>query len=69
MIGFGGLDKVRFRDTVVPGDRYVVIAQRLQVRPGAMIRCRFQGFVCERRVCEGEIRGIPIPVDALSGRG
>jgi 3-hydroxyacyl-[acyl-carrier-protein] dehydratase len=69
MIGFGGLDEVRFRGTVVPGDRLVVAAQKLQLRSGAMIRCRFQCFVREQRVCEGQIRGIPIPVDALSGRG
>jgi 3-hydroxyacyl-[acyl-carrier-protein] dehydratase len=68
MIGFGGMDNVRFRGTVVPGDRLVVIAQKLQVRVGAMIRCRFQCFVREQLVCEGQIRGIPIPVDALSGR-
>jgi 3-hydroxyacyl-[acyl-carrier-protein] dehydratase len=68
MIGFGGLDGVRFRGTVVPGDRLVVAAQKLQLRIGAMIRCRFQCFVREQLVCEGQIRGIPIPVDALTGR-
>lgn len=68
MIGFGGLDGVRFRGTVVPGDRMVTVAQKLQLRPGAMIRCRFQCFVREQLVCEGEIRGIPIPVAALSGK-
>lgn len=69
MVGFGGLDQVRFRGTVHPGDRLVIVAERLQVRAGAMIRCRFQCFVSENLVCEGEMRGIPIPVDALSGRG
>jgi 3-hydroxyacyl-[acyl-carrier-protein] dehydratase len=68
MIGFGGLDEVRFRGTVVPGDRLVVAAQKLQLRIGAMIRCRFQCFVREQRVCEGQIRGIPIPVAALTER-
>jgi 3-hydroxyacyl-[acyl-carrier-protein] dehydratase len=68
MIGFGGLDGVRFRGTVVPGDRLVVAAQKLQVRPGAMIRCRFQCFVRRQLVCEGDIRGIPIPVAALTAR-
>jgi 3-hydroxyacyl-[acyl-carrier-protein] dehydratase len=68
MIGFGGMDEVRFRGTVVPGDRLVIAAQKLQLRPGAMIRCRFQCFVEEQMVCEGQIRGIPIPVEALSGR-
>jgi len=67
MIGFGGLE-ARFRGVVVPGDRLVVVAQKLQLRVHAMIRCRFQCIVREQVVCEGEIRGIPIPVDALSGR-
>lgn len=68
MIGFGGMDNVRFRGTVVPGDRLVVAAQKLQLRVGAMIRCRFQCYVNEQVVCEGQIRGIPIPVAALTGR-
>jgi 3-hydroxyacyl-[acyl-carrier-protein] dehydratase len=68
MIGFGGLDEVRFRGMVVPGDRLLIIAQKLQLRPGAMIRCRFQCFVREQLVCEGQIRGIPIPVDMLTAR-
>jgi 3-hydroxyacyl-[acyl-carrier-protein] dehydratase len=68
MIGFGGMDDVRFRGTVVPGDRLVVAAQKLQLRVGQMIRCRFQCYVREQVVCEGQIRGIPIPVAALSGR-
>lgn len=69
LVGFGGLDEVRFRGTVVPGDRLVIAAEKLQARPGAMIRCRFQLFVRENLVCQGQMRGIPIPVDALSGRG
>jgi 3-hydroxyacyl-[acyl-carrier-protein] dehydratase len=68
MVGFGGMDEVRFRGTVVPGDRLVVAAQKLQLRLGAMIRCRFQCYVRQQVVCEGQIRGIPIPVNMLSGR-
>lgn len=68
MVGFGGLDNVRFRGTVVPGDRLLIVCERTQVRMGQMIRCRFQCFVRENRVCEGEMRGIPIPIDALTGR-
>jgi 3-hydroxyacyl-[acyl-carrier-protein] dehydratase len=68
MIGFGGLDQVRFRGTVVPGDRLVTVSEKLQLRPGAMIRSRFQCFVRDQLVCEGEIRGIPIPVEALTGK-
>lgn len=68
MLGFGGMDDVRFRGTVVPGDRLVIVAEKLQLRPGAMVRSRFQCFVRDNLVCEGKIRGIPIPVDALTGR-
>jgi 3-hydroxyacyl-[acyl-carrier-protein] dehydratase len=69
MVGFGGLDSVRFRGTVLPGDRLVIVSERTQLRLGQMIRSRFQCFVRENRVCEGQIRGIPIPVGALTGRG
>lgn len=65
MIGFGGLDDVRFRGPVEPGDRLVIVAQRLQLKPRFMVRCRFQCFVETRLVCEGEMRGIPIPVESL----
>ena len=68
MVGFGGLDQVRFRGTVVPGDRLVIASEKLQLRAGAMIRSRFQCFVDDSLVCEGEIRGIPIPVEALTGK-
>lgn len=69
MVGFGGLDNVRFRGTVLPGDRLVIVCERMQLRVGQMVRCRFQCFVRDNIVCEGEMRGIPIPVGALTGRG
>lgn len=65
MIGFGGLDRVKFRGMVYPGDRLVLMAQQLALRAGAMVRSRFQCFVNQEIVCEGEIRGVPIPVDIL----
>lgn len=64
-IGFGGLDGVRFRSPVAPGSRLVVVAQRLQLRPKAVVRCRFQCFVSSQLVCEGELLGIPIPLHQL----
>jgi 3-hydroxyacyl-[acyl-carrier-protein] dehydratase len=68
MLGFGGLDEVRFRGTVVPGDRLVILAEKMQLRPGQMVRSRFQCLIRDTMVCEGQIRGIPIPIDALTGR-
>jgi 3-hydroxyacyl-[acyl-carrier-protein] dehydratase len=68
VIGFGGLDAVRFRDVVKPGDRLVLVASLLKIRPNVMISARFQGFVGESMVCDGEIRGVRIPVEAIVSR-
>ena len=65
MLGFGGLDNVRFRDPVVPGERFVIICQLVKARRNRMIICDFQGVVNGNLACEGRLRGIPIPVDLL----
>jgi 3-hydroxyacyl-[acyl-carrier-protein] dehydratase len=65
MIGFGGLEKVRFRAPIIPGDRLLLICKMTKVRPGRMIVCRFQAVVGETLVVDGTLKGIPIPVDAL----
>ena len=65
VIGFGGLEDVRFREPVVPGDRLVIAVERVRVRPRAMIVCRFQGIVGENIVVDGIIKGVPLPVDYL----
>ena len=65
MVGLGGMDDVRFRDPVRPGDRLVIVVQLVKVRRGAMFICDFQGFVKESLVMQGVIRGIALPVDAM----
>ena len=65
MVGFGGLEEVRFRDPVLPGDRLIVMCKLEKVRRGRMIVCKFQGVVKDRIVVEGILKGIPIPVEAL----
>ena len=67
LIGFGGMEDVRFREPVIPGDRLVIAVERVRVRPKAMIVCRFQGIVRDRIVVDGVIKGVPLPVDALAG--
>jgi 3-hydroxyacyl-[acyl-carrier-protein] dehydratase len=67
VIGFGGMEDVRFREPVVPGDRLVIAVERVRVRPRAMIVCRFQGIVRDSIVVDGTIKGVPLPVDALHG--
>jgi 3-hydroxyacyl-[acyl-carrier-protein] dehydratase len=65
MIGFGGLEEVRFRGMVRPGDRLIIAAKLLKVRRGAMIVCTFQAYVGENLVCEGKIKGIPLPAEQI----
>ena len=67
VVGFGGMEDVRFRDPVRPGDRLIVACKMLKVRPGAIIICRFEEFVGSTMVADGKIKGIPLPVDALTG--
>lgn len=66
VVGFGGMEDVRFRDPVRPGDRLAVICKMLKVRAGAIIICRFEEFVGNTMVADGKIKGIPLPVDALT---
>ena len=60
MVGFGGLDEVRFRDMVKPGDRFYVACKLIKARRNRMIVADFQGYVENRLVVDGIIRGIPL---------
>ena len=66
VIGFGGLEEVRFRGVVRPGERFIVVAQLLKLKQ-VLLTCQFQCFVEQNMVCEGIIKGIPLPVDFLTG--
>jgi len=66
MVGFGGLEGVRFRDPVLPGGRLVIMSQLTKLRPKRMVVSRFQGFINDRLAVEGTIKGIPLPVAALT---
>lgn len=68
MVGFGGLDDVRFRGMVRPGERLLLICELLKLRRGAMCVCRFQGLVGDSLVCEGKIRGIPLNISAAADK-
>ena len=37
VVGFGGMEDVRFRDPVRVGDRLVVVCKMIKVRPGSLI--------------------------------
>ncbi|RMG00420.1 MAG: beta-hydroxyacyl-ACP dehydratase [Planctomycetota bacterium] len=59
MIGFGGLEDVRFRGVVPPGERFVIVAQLLKAKR-MILTCRFECFVRNNLVCEGILKGIPL---------
>jgi 3-hydroxyacyl-[acyl-carrier-protein] dehydratase len=58
-LGFGGLEKVRFRGVVAPGDRLIIIARMIEARQR---RCTFdtQGVVNGRLVFDAQIIGVPV---------
>ena len=58
LVGLGGIEDVRVRGRVVPGDRLVIVLQQIRVRRGALIICQFEGFVEETLVVEGKIMGV-----------
>jgi 3-hydroxyacyl-[acyl-carrier-protein] dehydratase len=54
LVVFGGIDKVRFRGAVRPGDRVIIIAKMMdRSRRGS--RCATQAVVGGRVVYEGEV--------------
>ena len=73
IVGFGGVDEVRFRGIVTPGDRLILMVRLLKARRGRMLVAEFQGMVGDQMVVEGILRGVPIPVaavhDELARRG
>jgi len=56
-LGFGGVDGVKFRGTVVPGDRVVLLGKMLETRPRRCVGAT-QAYVGTRLVFEGVITGM-----------
>ncbi len=59
-LGFGGMDSVRFRKPVHPGNRLDLVAQCVRVRAGKLGQFRFQGFVDGQMMFEGEMLGVTV---------
>lgn len=59
IFGFGGLDSVRFRGAVSPGDRVLLLIESEELRR-RRARFRTQALVGEKIVFEGVIIGMPI---------
>ena len=60
IIALGGLDEVRFRARVKPGNRLITMLQRERARENVMINGRFQCYVNRELACEGLIKGVAI---------
>lgn len=58
-IGFGGMESVRFRGQVRPGDRLLLIAKATKLDRRQTI-FDVQGFVGTKRVFNGDIIGVPL---------
>ncbi len=58
-LGFGGLENVRFRSPVRPGDRLVLVAKALKYHRRQMI-FNVQGFVKNTMVFHGDIIGMAL---------
>jgi 3-hydroxyacyl-[acyl-carrier-protein] dehydratase len=58
-IGFGGMENVRFRGTVRPGDRLVLVGKAVRLHRRQTI-FSVQGFVGSTMVFSGEIIGVSL---------
>jgi 3-hydroxyacyl-[acyl-carrier-protein] dehydratase len=61
MLGFGGMEEVRFRGPVRPGDRLVLVAKVLRLNR-RQSRFSVQGFVGDQMVFHADIIGIALAV-------
>jgi 3-hydroxyacyl-[acyl-carrier-protein] dehydratase len=59
-LGFGGMEDVRFRGKVKPGDRLVLIAKADKLNRRQTV-FETQGFVDQNMVYHGRIIGVPLP--------
>ncbi len=58
-VGFGAVDEARFRATVVPGDRLVLVGKGVSIR-SRMAVFATQGWVRDKLVVEAKITGVKV---------
>jgi len=68
LLAFAGLDEVEFGQPVEPGQRAYIVGRILRHRPGVMVSWQFQILVNQQIVCQGKLKGVPIPLDWLAAR-
>ena len=65
MMGFAGLEDVKFRGLVRPGDRLVIQAKMLRMRK-FLVTAQFMALVGENIVAEGVVKGFPLSEKLLN---
>lgn len=60
-MGFAGIDGVKFRGQILPGDRLYMLLKQIEFRPRRCI-CDAQGYANDTLVFEGRITGMPMKV-------
>ncbi len=62
IMGFGGIDNAKFRDSVYPPARVIFVAQAVSRRSRKFV-CDIQAFVEGKMVFEGRITGMRLKID------
>jgi 3-hydroxyacyl-[acyl-carrier-protein] dehydratase len=60
VVGLGGIENVRFRGSLFPGERLTMMVRGTKLRRGGLIACEFQGWVDQRIIVTGELKGVPL---------
>jgi 3-hydroxyacyl-[acyl-carrier-protein] dehydratase len=66
ILGFGGMEDVRFRGVVRPGDRLVLAAHGVRLKRRQSV-FRVQGFVGPAMVFHGDIIGVQLALAQIGG--
>jgi 3-hydroxyacyl-[acyl-carrier-protein] dehydratase len=66
-LGFGGMEDVKFRGVVRPGQRLILVGQAQRKQLARRMKFDVQGFVGEQLVFECVIVGIPIKASSVRG--
>lgn len=66
-IGFGGLENVRFRSPVRPGDRLVLVGKGVRLHR-RQTQFTVQGFVGQTMVFHADVLGVPMPVPGVTAK-
>jgi 3-hydroxyacyl-[acyl-carrier-protein] dehydratase len=64
IMGFGGLENVRFRNVVKPGDRLVLVSKGLRLHR-RQSQFTVQGFVNGTMAFHADVIGVPLPAGAV----